>query len=392
MTRTGSTRCLLVATGAALLGLWSLGGQTTAWARSAPPPAPATSMAPLVTALQAEAGAQVPATGLTPGNWRSRLAPTLDRMAALQTERPVSGPVQGSLLAGTLHLPATVELAGDTTIVARHLALADRHLRIVAHGHTVHFYPIANVTAPAPAGRPQSAARAGVAAVTASQITIDASGAPGQRGGPGSFGFSGIPGQNGEDGRDANNPGDPQDCYGGDGQDGDSGGSGTDGDFGANGVDGQNGGTITFDVPAGSTDSYTFTSNGGDGGDGGKGGDGGCGGGNGGNGGWGGAGGYGGLGGAAGRGGDGGSITVTVPAGTPAAISTSVSGGHGGAGGPGGSGASGGGAGKGGMWGDGPYLQGQAGRDGTEGPDGLDGHAGDNGANGQDGTAQVIQT
>jgi hypothetical protein len=76
------------------------------------PAAPAAAAATLVeqiTALHSE--------GL---DWRAELAP---RLVEVRGARAVTGPVQGDVVAGTVTLPDRLVLTGDTTIVARWVAL-----------------------------------------------------------------------------------------------------------------------------------------------------------------------------------------------------------------------------------------------------------------------------
>jgi hypothetical protein len=255
-----------LAIGAAVLAaanaLALTGGLPAAAAAAAQVPA---DLVPLVAAVGVDAtaaGVDMRSGGLTLRTWRTRIAPMFDRVPAMRTDRALVGAaVHGAVLGRTVRLPARLELDGDTTIVARGLVLAGHQLRIDAHGHAVHFYPVG-----------ESAAGSG-------PIVIDVSGRDGVNGQTGFSGIDGADGMDGANGRDANNPGDPQDCYGDDGEDGGPGDAGDSGMDGTLSSPGEPGGSIFFDIPPESTDSYVFKANGGAGGHGGDGGQGGGGGG-----------------------------------------------------------------------------------------------------------------
>lgn len=195
---------------------------------------------------------------------------------------------------------------------------------------------------------------------------------------------------------------------GGNGANASFGGSGGNGGLGGAGGPGGNSGNINASVADGDFNQYNFRANGGTGGLGGEGGPGGPGG-NGGHGGNGGngvacscsvgnggaagaggnghAGGMGANGGPGGTGGNGGTITVSLPAGSPGAI-TSNSGGNGGLGGGGGIGGVGGVSGLPGNPGVGATACGQTGGTGpaaTSGVSGSSGNSGNTGANGSPG-------
>jgi len=344
--------------------------------------------------------------GLTAGNWRERLRPLLAGMAGMKGTQTVTAPVHGAVLAGTVNLPATITINGDTTIIAQRIVLGSRTLRVVG-GHALHLYPVAGLTAP-----PQAHAAARQAGPVAAQaaglpITIDNSGSPGSAGAAGPAGNDGRDGFPGDAGQDADplysmlctSPATP-------GEAGGDGGTGSPGAQGSAGGDGGAGTEISLDIPDGSAGSYLLITSGGAGGAGGRGGDGG----GGGTGGAGGEGGYGaaieacppagggsggtggngadgGQGGSGGAGGNGGDITVTYPPGyDPASIQTRVGGGPGGAGGSGGDS---GYPGVGGAGGEGGFDadNGQQAPSGDPGFPGLAGAAGTAGSTGADGAA-----
>jgi hypothetical protein len=325
-------------------------------------------------------------------NWRVVLAAELGALP--NTQLKVTGPVSGQVLAGSLRLPATLKLSGDTTIIARDLTFTGQTLRVEANGHSLAIFPVSTARSD----------RVG----TLDVVTIDTSAhaAPsGNSGSPGFWGYSGYPGSRGENGTD------PFDCAG---TPGSRGGDGSNGDSGSNGSPGEQanaGGDITYDIPDGSTDSYMFISRGGTGGSGGAGGEGGSGG-SGGDGGTGGdqywycytgqwpgaAGGDGGTGASGGRGGDGGnggtggnagSIRVTYPAGyDPGRINYDSSGGSGGTGGQAGHAGLPGPGGWGGFGGSG-YPNGPNGQPGYGGYFGASGNPGNSGSPGAGGAVSI---
>jgi len=313
-------------------------------------------------------------------DWRHDLAPVLDALPEMRADRTVGTPLHGKILAATLNLPATVEVDGDTMIIARRIQFAGSTVRISTHGKDLTVLPVESI---------RTGAVNGV-------ITMDTNGADAPDGSPGlsgARGADGTPGARGADGSVFWCSGSP----GGNGSPGTPGGNGTAG--GSAFVNGGNAGRLTFNIPDFSTDSYVLSPRGGDGGDGGRGGYGGTGGnggtggagGNGvrepgvfgdcdgGDGGAGGAGGKGGTGAAGGRGsfgGNGNTLAVTYPSGyDPSRISVDVRGGFAGRigasgdRGPGGLGGSGG-------WGGVPDWPGVY---GNNGPDGLPGLVGDQG-------------
>ncbi|HEU4423072.1 MAG TPA: hypothetical protein VFR67_11120 [Pilimelia sp.] len=330
----------------------SAAAATTAAAEAAPQ---ARHVAPLVAALDAEARssrlAYRPDATVGARTWRTDLAPLLARLPALNTVRTVTGPLHGRVVAGTLVLPATVTIAGDTTIVVRRLVSTAPSVRVTTGGHDIHVYPIEGSS-------------------TIASLLIDTSGA---KGADGADGITPLPAADGDWGNDGWDGWSQTWCDGWPGGDGNDGQGGQRGDDGGWAWYGDNGGEITYDIPDGASGRYTFIADGGQGGTGGKGGMGGAGGvggrggrggnayvddycygGTGGNGGSGGDGGTGGNGGPGGDGGVGGPISVTYPRGFNRNAISARSGagvlGPGGQPGEGGEGGSKGGGGPGG-WG-----------------------------------------
>lgn len=346
-------------------------------------------------------------------DWRANLADELAEMPELQRTMSLSGPLQGRIVAGTLRLPAAVELSAATTIVARTIefekpdGVAPGGVRIVTHGHDLTVLPIDDVRTV----RTVHTARISDAGVQ-EHVTVDASGQQGSPGSQGFSGFTGASGSSGFPGQDSH-----QDCLytATDGGPGGDGSAGSNGDTGGAGNAGISGGAINYDIPPGSLDTYSFISrggiggiggNGGRGGDGGSGGRGGDGGdsyrhyfwclpGNGGRGGNGSSGGNGGSGGVGGNGGPGGVINVSVPSGYDQnTIQTDVSGGQGGGGGASGGSGAGGAFGVGGRGGEtiefclpAPCSRGQ---DGSPGSQGSPGGLGSNGGVGQQGAVGTV--
>ncbi|HET9143789.1 hypothetical protein [Actinophytocola sp.] len=327
-------------------------------------------------------------------NWREVLA--VELKALPDNKVSVAGQLSGQVLGGTVTLPATITLRGDTTIVARELVFTGAGLRVEANGHALALYPVT-------ATRRAGAGTQGVTVIDTSAHDAP-SGAPGF---PGQYGYSGYPGSRGQDGWD------PFFCAGTEGGQGGSGDSGGPGGTGSPGEQANSGGDLTLDIPDGSTESYQLISRGGRGGDGGSGGEGGSGGsgGSGGNGGdqyfycytgqWpgaaggnGGTGASGGTGGAGGNGGSGGSagaIQVTYPAGyNPGWISYDSSGGAGGNGGSGGHAGLPGSGGWGGFGGFG-YPYGPNGQPGYGGYFGSSGNPGYSGSAGGSGAVSITQ-
>ena len=108
-------------------------------------------VAALLATLQADAGSVGLADALADGpitaaNWRTSLAPVFAKSAKFTGYTQAPGRLRGAVLAGTLRLPATIDLAGNVTVVARRLQLSGHTLTIHAHGHAIHFYPIDSVT------------------------------------------------------------------------------------------------------------------------------------------------------------------------------------------------------------------------------------------------------
>src|SRR5262245_23469442 len=341
-------------------------------------------------------------------DWRRTLAPALDQLAELSGTRTVIGPLSGRITADTVYLPARVEVAEDTIIIARHIVFAGNRVTIVGKGHDVTLLPVESMKARGLAVGGGLTSSAVAAAEAAGVITIDQSGTEGQQGSPGFNGHDGFPGMTGRPGTDY---GPDNSCVVDIAGDGGRGGDGTGGEAGTGGNGGGQGGNITVDIPAGSTDRYVLRATGGRGGAGGPGGQGGSGGsggaggeggdvycpygpgGRGGNGGNGGTGGPGGKGGSGHNGGKGGTIMVSYPDGyDPGLISADASGGARGDGGPGGPAGPPGRGGPGG----GPGTnnqngwQGESGWPGSGGTFGGNGPAGDPGQPGEAGTVTLV--
>jgi hypothetical protein len=315
------------------------------------------------------------------------LMSTVDTATAApgDTLREITGPVAGRIAANTVRLPATLELTGDTTILAGTIQFAAANPRIVTNGHAITLRPVEPMR-------------------TAGTIRIDTSGAAGNSGAAGRPGDAGSAGQRGWDGY-------TDGCYPWNGGSGSDGFPGTYGFAGGPGAQGADAGPITIDIPPGSTDDYQLIANGGTGGTGGSGGAGGAGGAGGeggkggdvywydcfpaggGRGGNGANGGFGGSGGQGGNGGAGGTITVRVPPGYPTSqIYTEVNGGNPGMGGSGGAAGAAGAAGVGGQpginW---DFINcilcvGQSGSPGWAGQPGFSLGPGSNGTSGPNGS------
>jgi hypothetical protein len=353
-------------------------------------------------------------SGLTGPNWRADHARTFAKMPELRTTAKPTGLLSGTIVAGTINLPATIELSGDTTILARQLVFEGRDIRITARGHHLRVLPIDTVTAQAQAqGRAALAGPFGRSSITidvsgAAGETFDESGTPGGKGLDGGRGYDGWHGDDGDDGEYFF--GWP--CYFDPGDRGEDGEAGGEGGRGHKGYEGGRAGSIMFDIPDDDSNMYTFLAVGGSGGEGGTGGPGGPGGdaGNGGDGadapwichqstpggdagdgGNGGDGGKGGTGGEGGKGGPGGTIMVTHSAESSPNIVTDASGGAGGPGGDPGLPGEPGHAGEGGRGGD-SNGYGNDGRDGRGGRGGAlqPGDSGDDGGSGDMGTVSVV--
>ncbi len=337
-------------------------------------------------------------------SWRATLAADLARLPEMRTDRTLASRSSGLIVAGTLRVPAKVELTGATTIVANQILLTG-DVWITTHGHDISLFP---VKAPRLTGTGAPA-----------RITIDASedqsGQQGEQGPIGSTGSTGRPGNNGAPGPEMM-PQQRDACYTQDvgpdsgffdGKNGDDGGdSAGGGGTGGEGYDGGAGGYIVVSIGDFDTNSYDLKARGGKGGTGGVGGTGGRGGpaGNGGrggacspqggggyagNGGNGGDGGTGGRGGTGGTGGTGGDILVSVPLGYDTSlIRTDVRGGDPGDPGPPGGYGEGGSPGLGqapGVCGSGCQLSGRWGDNGRPGDAGSFGSLGSPGDSGPDG-------
>jgi hypothetical protein len=329
-------------------------------------------------------------------DWRKSLGPMLHKLPDLATTTAPRGPLKGTIMAGTVRLPASVEAHADVTIIARTIEFAEGPVRITTHGHAFTFLPIDSVRS------------VGAVRVAVDEIVINTSAPTAQSGGPGLTGTEGLSGWNGVPGMD----GDILSCgstSGGTGGNGFAGDTGSVGGAGAGGSAAQN---ITLDIPAGDQHRYRLIALGGDGGNGGNGGSGGQGGwggsggdggneylwgcypGSGGPGGTGGTGGNGGKGGNGGNGGKGGDVTVTYPIGyDPSWITVINFGGARGAAGVGGAGGSGGFGGFAGQPGR-NYLDNTTGGSGSNGGSGASGNPGSLGNDGQSGatgTSRITQ-
>src|SRR5262245_55782317 len=123
--------------------------------------------------------------------WRAELGPALRALPEWRDTRTVSGPLRGRLVVGTLRLPATVEVAADTTIMADSVEFAGTTVTLVTHGHDCRRLPVTSVRT----GVGGATKAAGWSASTNGVITINTSGNPG---GSGSSG--GVRGNDGPDG------------------------------------------------------------------------------------------------------------------------------------------------------------------------------------------------
>jgi hypothetical protein len=335
------------------------------------------------------------------------MASTLAADPDLRVDRSVNRPLQGQVRARTLRLPDHIELTGDTTILAHDVTFASPWITIAAHGHALRLLPIDRVRV--------DAASSPAAVTSAATIHMDASGQDGEMGKPGVDGLTGNGGTSGVNGTSNPDPSSGSGCTRGtSGGQGGTGGAGLSGQTGTGGTRGSAAGSLTIDIPDGSTDRYELVAHGGRGGAGGQGGRGGQGGvggpggtggdgwctffgsnpaGPGGPGGVGGQGGSGSSGGDGGSGGNGGMVTVTHPSGYDSSwISTDVSGGAAGGGGQGGAFGLGGDGGPGGQGGccDNGGNQADPGPTGPTGFIGSDGPKGSaDGSPGTAGTAKV---
>lgn len=68
-------------------------------------------------------------------DWRSQLAPSLARIAAMGEMVRVTEPMKGVYLGGTVLLPEQISLKGDTFILTRELAPDDENSTISITGH-----------------------------------------------------------------------------------------------------------------------------------------------------------------------------------------------------------------------------------------------------------------
>lgn len=418
-----------------------------------------------------------PAVLLLP-DWRERISP----MPAMRGVIHITTALNGVYIADTLYLPKHVVVTGETVILVKHLIFVSENTEIVApHGlhlfpvetlgvldmseYTARnsssaqprflkaaFTETAPLTAPPikPGGKvsvnsnpcPSSSINFLKTTLALGETKSDFDPAPTRMSSLNRFSTSAYiqqcnqssPGAQGADGSDGEHAGLGTDGANGangangncDGisADGVPGGIGVNGEAGANGGNGEvggvggEGGTLTCDIPDGSTSSFFFNVKGGEGGRGGAGGNGARGnnggrGGSGGNGadctcehggsgnggdaahgGHGGKGGNGGNGGKGGKGGKGGTVTVTYPAGFTG-VTADVTGGSGGPGGSFGTPGTGGNQGTAGLPGSGatnfncPSGASQGGTSAASGQPGAAGNNGSSGQSGQDGEAGV---
>jgi hypothetical protein len=315
--------------------------------------------------------------------WKELIAPTLAQMPEMRTVRRPGKRLKGVQLGDILYLPETVEITGDTVILANQVIFEGSHA-VLKGNHHVYFFPIVREGA---LGTTLEAAMTeqGVRFTTVGfksssatkplippkqfvprllqegwSLTIDTSGKGWKEwieeqkqktqagfvktsvqggidhsGEPGSTGITGNTGLPGGDATpDPSTPGDNGACgspNGLTGFPGGAGGTGGQGELGGVGGQGSDGSIITATLN-GSTGTYTFLANGGSGGEGGKGGQGGT----------------GGRGAHGGKGGDG--------ADCPCDQGGAGNGGNGGLGGPGGKGGRGGKGGLGGLGGNGANI------------------------------------
>ncbi len=322
-------------------------------------------------------------------NWRQKVADYSGQLPQLQEVRTLPNKLAGAQLANTFSVPKNVSLTEDTVIIANRLTFSEPET-VIKGPHSIYVFllsddPGTNDTGTdatssgkktvtidvSGQGRKEWLASVANRTVSPNSTIIDESG---QRGRDGQHGNPVYPGP---DGANAGPDGPNGTCPQVDGIDGDHGENGFPGrqaEDGEDGVDGGNGREITYIIPIGSTESYTFLSNGGDGGNGGNGG----------------PGGQGGNGKPGGKGGDG----------SYCGCSTVGRGGRGGKGGDGGPGSTGGKGGKGAKGGNGGpivvhfptsfntsliFTQAQAGTGGRKGTGGLQGLGGNPGASGEGG-------
>jgi hypothetical protein len=70
-------------------------------------------------------------------DWRRESAAALAALPPVILGRTLSGKLGGAVITGTARLAGTIELSGDTTIVARELVLAERTVTVRANGHAL---------------------------------------------------------------------------------------------------------------------------------------------------------------------------------------------------------------------------------------------------------------
>jgi hypothetical protein len=77
---------------------------------------------------------------LEPG-WKKTLAPALALIPEIREVRQLDKKLEGVQLADTLVLPETIELSGDTVIIARQLVFSGKHV-VIKGPHDLHIFPM----------------------------------------------------------------------------------------------------------------------------------------------------------------------------------------------------------------------------------------------------------
>jgi len=264
-------------------------------------------------------------------DYSRRLPESIRQAVTMRGTQTEGSHLSGVYMADTLLLPATVDLDGETILLARRIVFDSSSPIVRTHRHGFHAFPLESIEHTDPRYAVGHFVRFLVAVGDEEAIfgrprvkgvrPLD-DGAPGHDGLSGSNGGTGANGPNGGKGADGS-------CGGNkDGQTGTNGGDGLPGGTGGNGANGTPGGSassIDVTITCGNTGNFSYSAVGGDGGNGGDGG----------------TGGLGGNGGAGGPGGDG------------ASCNCPSSGGNGGLGGTGGRAGGPGGGGDGGTGADG---------------------------------------
>jgi hypothetical protein len=80
---------------------------------------------------------------LEPG-FKKKLAPTFAAMPEFRESRVLGKKVEGVQLADTLFLPETVELTGDTVMMANHLIFSGKNI-VIKGPHDLHFFAMGPV-------------------------------------------------------------------------------------------------------------------------------------------------------------------------------------------------------------------------------------------------------